>query len=339
MAAACSSPSAPAAPTHPWRSRSWSSRRMRPARTGATRPGAPVLGGAPGPRPRDQGARGRPPAADKRKGPLRHGVGHDLPVRGPDHGPGGRPPVRLTHTYFVLSGIGGGFPRSMSLASAVWVQRVVDGNPAFEIDSREIPPDWPVGLVPSAPRSRGRARRTSTRYPRRGLRRLVGRRGDGRLQAQPSLVNGPTSSRRDVPIPDSAAWRAFGARFAGLSRGPAAPVGPSWATASAPTRLPRGDQWPGGPRTGTGLYTRGAGKAGDFRLRRRRRVHRHAAAGPRWGAWTHRLLILRTPATSTVPPSGVTAEKSLFGDTISDSAGAALHPRPGGDYRVAAWSS
>jgi purine nucleoside permease len=51
------------------------------------------------------------------------------------------PQFDLTHTYFVLSGIGGGFPRVMSLASAVWVQRVVDDNPAFEIDSREIPSD------------------------------------------------------------------------------------------------------------------------------------------------------------------------------------------------------
>ena len=57
------------------------------------------------------------------------------------------PRFDLTHTYFVLCGIGGGFPKVMSLASAVWVQRVVDGNPAFEIDSREIPADWPIGLV------------------------------------------------------------------------------------------------------------------------------------------------------------------------------------------------
>src|ERR1035438_10185666 len=53
----------------------------------------------------------------------------------------------LRRTYFLLSGIGGGDPKVISLASAVWVQRVVDGNPAFEIDSREIPASWPYGLV------------------------------------------------------------------------------------------------------------------------------------------------------------------------------------------------
>src|SRR5271165_2856960 len=57
------------------------------------------------------------------------------------------PRFDLTHTYFLLSGIGGGFPKAIPLASAVWVLRVVDGNPAFEIDSREIPASWPYGLV------------------------------------------------------------------------------------------------------------------------------------------------------------------------------------------------
>ena len=52
------------------------------------------------------------------------------------------PRFDLRRTYFLLSGIGGGDPKVVSLASAVWVQRVLDGNPAFEIDSREIPSSW-----------------------------------------------------------------------------------------------------------------------------------------------------------------------------------------------------
>src|SRR5277367_3416197 len=57
------------------------------------------------------------------------------------------PRFDLTHTYFMLSGIAGGDLNTISLASAVCVQRVVDGNPAFEIDSRDIPASWPYGLV------------------------------------------------------------------------------------------------------------------------------------------------------------------------------------------------
>ena len=31
--------------------------------------------------------------------------------------------------------------------SAVWVRQVLDGDPAFEIDSREIPAAWPYGTI------------------------------------------------------------------------------------------------------------------------------------------------------------------------------------------------
>jgi len=45
-------------------------------------------------------------------------------------------------TYFLLSGIGGG-----DLASVVWIRYVVDGDPTFEIDSRETPSSWPYGII------------------------------------------------------------------------------------------------------------------------------------------------------------------------------------------------
>ena len=48
----------------------------------------------------------------------------------------------------------------------------------------------------------------------------------------------------------------------------------------------------------------------------------------------NRLLILRTACNFTVPPTGVSAERSLFGDTISDSSGVAYVPALEADYRV-----
>jgi purine nucleoside permease len=47
-----------------------------------------------------------------------------------------------------------------------------------------------------------------------------------------------------------------------------------------------------------------------------------------------RLLILRTACNFTVPPTGVTAAESLFGETISDSSGVAYLPALEVDYRV-----
>jgi purine nucleoside permease len=58
------------------------------------------------------------------------------------------PRFDLTHAYFLVAGIGGIDPNVGSLGSAVWNDWVVDGDLGYEIDAREIPPDWPTGYVP-----------------------------------------------------------------------------------------------------------------------------------------------------------------------------------------------
>jgi purine nucleoside permease len=244
------------------------------------------------------------------------------------------PRFDLTHTYFVLSGIGGGFPRSMSLASAVWVQRVVDGNPAFEIDSREIPPDWPVGLVAIGATKPGQGSANVDSVPAAGASDdSSGGVGTVAFKLNPSLVKWAYELTKDVPIPDSAALRAFGARFAGY---PVAQQPPSviMGDSIGSDRFFHGEIMARWAEDWDRIYTRGAGKlvisdcedAGVCiamqRLTQMGRVD------------FSRLLILRTACNFTVPPSGVTAEKSLFGDTISDSAGVAYTPALEADYRV-----
>src|SRR5208337_1443691 len=54
----------------------------------------------------------------------------------------------LSHAYWLIAGIGGGDPADTSLGSAVWVDRVIDGDLAYEIDAREIPREWSTGYVP-----------------------------------------------------------------------------------------------------------------------------------------------------------------------------------------------
>ena len=58
------------------------------------------------------------------------------------------PRFDLTHAYWIVAGIAGGSPEKTSLGSAVWARWVVDGDLAYEIDPREIPPDWTTGYVP-----------------------------------------------------------------------------------------------------------------------------------------------------------------------------------------------
>src|ERR1700691_3922107 len=58
------------------------------------------------------------------------------------------PRFDLSHAYWLVAGIAGGDPLDVSLGTAAWAKHVVDGDLLYEIDAREIPPDWPYGMVP-----------------------------------------------------------------------------------------------------------------------------------------------------------------------------------------------
>jgi purine nucleoside permease len=54
----------------------------------------------------------------------------------------------LSKAYWLVAGIAGGDPLDVSLGTAAWSRSVVDGDLLYEIDAREIPKDWPYGLLP-----------------------------------------------------------------------------------------------------------------------------------------------------------------------------------------------
>ncbi len=54
----------------------------------------------------------------------------------------------LSQAYWIVAGIGGGDPLDVSLGTAAWSRHVVDGDLLYEIDAREMPTDWPYGLLP-----------------------------------------------------------------------------------------------------------------------------------------------------------------------------------------------
>lgn len=54
----------------------------------------------------------------------------------------------LSQAYWIVAGIAGGDPADLSLGSAAWARYVIDGDLLFHIDAREIPEDWPYGIVP-----------------------------------------------------------------------------------------------------------------------------------------------------------------------------------------------
>lgn len=58
------------------------------------------------------------------------------------------PRFDLTRAYWIVAGIAGGDPNDVSLGTAAWSRHVVDGDLLYEIDAREIPKDWPYGMLP-----------------------------------------------------------------------------------------------------------------------------------------------------------------------------------------------
>ena len=103
----------------------------------------------------------------------------------------------------MVAGIGGGDPADVSLGSAVWADHVIDGDIAYEIDAREIPADWPTGMVPL------RKLRPYEQPVRTDL--------EGELYTlNPALVGWAYRLTKDVALADTPAIRTARARFAGF---------------------------------------------------------------------------------------------------------------------------
>ncbi len=131
------------------------------------------------------------------------------------------PRFDLTKAYWLVAGIGGGDPADVSLGSAVWGNHVLDGDLAYEIDAREIPPDWPTGYVP--------LRKT------RPYEQPVKSQLEGEIYTlDQGLAAWAFQLTRNIPFADSEAMRASRARFTGFPN------------AMKPPFVTRGDTMSGG---------------------------------------------------------------------------------------------
>ena len=101
------------------------------------------------------------------------------------------PRFDLSKAYWLMAGIAGVDPTVGSIGSAAWSDWVVDGDPLYEIDDREIIAGWPWGLY--APNSKA-----------------PGEKGDGRdasgmaWRLDPGLTRWAFELTRNVPLADNA---------------------------------------------------------------------------------------------------------------------------------------
>ena len=227
------------------------------------------------------------------------------------------PTFDLTHTYILLSGIGGADPATLTVSSAVWVRQVVDGDPNFEIDSREIPATWPYGTIALGATEPGKVPADVEHAPVAGL-SGNGSGGVGKIvhDLNPALVDWAYGLTRNIKLADSSELKAFRARFA------ADPI------ALQPPKVIEGDSlgtdrfWHGAimnrwAEDWVRLYTRGQGTLAIADCEDQGMALAIAKLAQLGRVDKGRFLVLRTGSNFTVPPPGVPPEKSLFENLAS----------------------
>ncbi len=150
----------------------------------------------------------------------------------------------LSKAYWLVAGIGGGDPADVSLGSAVWVDQVVDGDLAYEIDARQIPESWPTGYVPL---------RKGTPYEQPPDDTY------GQLYTlNPQLTAWAFHLTTEVPLRDSESLRSSRARFAGFPNAMKPPFVTEGAQVSSSTFW-HGSKMGEWANAWTSYYTKGKG--------------------------------------------------------------------------------
>lgn len=109
-------------------------------------------------------------------------------------------PFDLKKTYFIVAGIAGINPRQGTLGSAAWAKYLVDYSLSHEIDTREVPANWPYGYF-------GISSASPTQKPTFDYRTEV-------FNLNETLVDRAFALSKNVALSDSAEAQAFRAHYA-----------------------------------------------------------------------------------------------------------------------------
>jgi purine nucleoside permease len=226
------------------------------------------------------------------------------------------PRFDFSHSYWIVNGIAGVNPEVASEGSAAWAAHVVDGDIAYEIDSREAPADWPYGMMAIGNKSP----KDPPVIPEWAPKPM-------QWTLNPTLVNwafGLTKATTLADSPEAIAHRALYKTFSAAQRPPCVLIGDSFGSCR---------YWHGGVMNKwamdwTRLYTHGDGvmamsnmedqgiASALTRLTGMRRVD------------FQRVLFLRTGSNFTMPPAGQSAAESM----VAEYAG--MQPALEAAYRV-----
>jgi purine nucleoside permease len=205
----------------------------------------------------------------------------------------------FSKTYWIINGIGGVDPEIASIGSAAWARYVIDGDIAYEIDSREADPAWPYAIMPvSSP--------MPNQLPK----------DNGQPQApmafpiNPSLVKWAYELTKDITIPDSEGMKTFRTLYVGYPNAQKPPFvlfGESFGT----SRYWHGKTMTQWARDWTKLWTGGKGELGMSDMEDQGIAYALTKLSKMGKVDFQRVLFLRTGSNYTMPAPSITVNQSL----------------------------
>jgi purine nucleoside permease len=120
------------------------------------------------------------------------------------------PRFDLSHAYWIVAGTAGVDPKIASAGSAAWARWVIDGDLEQELDPRDAPADWPIGIVPY-----GKATPYQTPTPP-----MQSEDANVGYPLSRPLVDWAYARTRDIALPDDDRLRKLRAPYAGPAARP-----------------------------------------------------------------------------------------------------------------------
>jgi purine nucleoside permease len=229
----------------------------------------------------------------------------------------------LSKAYWLVPAIAGIDPTYASVGSAAWAEWIVDRDLNFEIDAREIPPEWSTGHVPL-----GRSK--PFQPPRPDLERPNGVNG---YHLNPGLVEWAYQLTRSVQLDDTPALKGIRAGYA------------RYPNALKPPFVLKGDEvsasdWWLGERMNTlaeqwmTYWSAGKGRAVTTSMEDCGILTSLTALSRTQRVRLDRVLVLRTGSDFTVPAAGQSVTQLLASEAAEDAALSAYVPSLEAAYRV-----
>jgi purine nucleoside permease len=212
------------------------------------------------------------------------------------------PRFDLSHTYWLINGIAGVNPRVASEGSAAWAQHVIDGDIAFEIDTREAPGDWPNGIMALGNKS-PLDKPVIPDWAPKPMAWIL----------SPSLVRWAYALTKDTPLLDTAeaqAHRALYKEFPAALKPPGVLLGDSFGSC----RYWHGAVMQKWAEDWTALYTNGTGVCAMSNMEDHGIVNALTRLAAMGRVDFARVLVLRTGSNFTMPPAGQSAADSMVAE-------------------------